>query len=212
MITKNNESHYLFFSNMNTTGGYVGNSIFAIRELDTYEFTQNCLMNKTNKTIILSKTPSLVVNFSSNFWIRIYTSGCYYFNESNWYSDGMEIAEDSDLFFAHCYSTHLTEFAGGWVVLPTPIDFNYVFANASFERNLTIYMTVIIVAAAYLSLLCYTRYMDYRDSKKIGFGIVADNFIGDNYFYKVTTYTGSRKGAGTKAKVRKLSSIKNDRL
>ena len=68
---------------------------------------------------------------------------------------------------SECYSTHLTTFAGGFIVLPSPINWNYVFANADFSRNKTIYVTVICVTIAYLLLVIYARYKDRKDVEKV---------------------------------------------
>ena len=46
----------------------------------------------------------------------------------------------------NCYGP-LTKFTGGYQVLPAPINWNYVFANANFLKNKTIYLTVICVVA-----------------------------------------------------------------
>ena len=57
----------------------------------------------------------------------------------------MDIYEDTSLEKTHCMSNHLTSFAGGLVILPTAINFQYVFANASFTQNPVIYLTSILV-------------------------------------------------------------------
>lgn len=54
-----------------------------------------------------------------------------------------------------CRTHHLTAFAAGFFVVPNPIDFDYIFAKASFEDNITIYMTVIITLSLYLLLLIW---------------------------------------------------------
>ncbi len=67
-----------------------------------------------------------------------------------------------------CYSTHLTTFAGGFIVLPSPINWNYVFTNADFNKNKTIYLTVIVISIVYLLLIIYARYKDKKDIEKLG--------------------------------------------
>jgi hypothetical protein len=47
----------------------------------------------------------------------------------------------------------LTTFAGGWIVLPAPINWNYVFANLDFAKNKTIYLTIIIIAVLYYQII-----------------------------------------------------------
>jgi heme/copper-type cytochrome/quinol oxidase subunit 2 len=67
----------------------------------------------------------------------------------------------------HCYSIHLTTFAGSFVALPAPVNWDYVFANADFMRNKTIYLTVIGVGVLYLLLLILARFRDKNDRDKV---------------------------------------------
>jgi hypothetical protein len=64
-------------------------------------------------------------------------------------------------------STHLTTFAGGFLVLPNPINWNYAFANADFLRNKTIYLTVIGVCVLYILLTIFARYKDKQDTDQV---------------------------------------------
>ncbi|CAF4348069.1 unnamed protein product, partial [Adineta steineri] len=100
-----------------------------------------------------------------------------------------------------CFSTHLTTFAGGFLVLPEPINWNYVFANAGFNKNKTIYLTVICLSIIYFLLIIYARYKDKKDIEKLGVTILPDNLKQDQYFYQIIVFTGHRKRSGTKSKV-----------
>ncbi len=104
-----------------------------------------------------------------------------------------------------CFSTHLTTFAGGFLVLPAPINWNYVFANASFAKNKTIYLVVICACVIYLLLIIYARYKDKKDIEKIGVTPLPDNHEVDQYFYQIIICTGQRKDAGTESKVKYYS-------
>ena len=66
-----------------------------------------------------------------------------------------------------CFSRHLTTFAGGFLVLPEPVNWNYVFSNADFAKNKTIYLTVIVILIVYLILMIYSRYKDRKDTEKV---------------------------------------------
>jgi len=66
-----------------------------------------------------------------------------------------------------CFSTHLTTFAGGFMILPEPVNWNYVFANADFLRNKTIYLTVICVSVIYIALMIYACFKDKKDIEKV---------------------------------------------
>jgi hypothetical protein len=61
----------------------------------------------------------------------------------------------------------LTAFASGWIVLPAPINWNYVFANLDFAKNKTIYLTIILIGVLYVILMIYARYKDKKDVEKV---------------------------------------------
>ena len=100
-----------------------------------------------------------------------------------------------------CFTTHLTTFAGGFIVLPNSINWNYVFANADFMKNKTIYLTVICVSVIYLILLFYARFYDKKDFEKLGVTVLPDNHKDDEYLYEIIVLTGQRRNAGTKSNV-----------
>ncbi|CAF1690248.1 unnamed protein product, partial [Adineta ricciae] len=91
--------------------------------------------------------------------------------------------------------------AGGFLVLPAPINWNYVFSNADFTRNKTIYITLICVSILYLLLLVYARYKDKKDLEKLGVTPLPDNQPSDQYFYQILVFTGHRTHSGTNSKV-----------
>lgn len=198
MVNSSTQNTYTFFLNQQSTNGYKGFVGFGIKELDKYEQKLHC----SNKTSYLPKFKNNI-NFTTNFWLRVYTSGCYYIDPTTgkWSSYGVEIQSDSNERYTHCVSSHLTEFAGGWIVLPATIDFEYVWANASFTKNALIYSMCIVVFSLYVLLSIWARRMDIIDAKKIGVVALDDNFADDNYFYEVLVLTGTRKEAGTDSKV-----------
>jgi polycystin 1L2 len=66
-----------------------------------------------------------------------------------------------------CFSTHLTSFAGGFMILPAPVNWSYVFANADFSQNQIIYLTISYVSIIYLILIIYARFKDKKDIEKV---------------------------------------------
>lgn len=66
-----------------------------------------------------------------------------------------------------CYSTHLTQFSGGWTVAPNVIDFNYVFSNLDFFSNPTLYITEILIAIVYIIGAVWARHKDKQDVTKV---------------------------------------------
>ncbi len=114
----------------------------------------------------------------------------------------MKVGSLTNLNKTQCYSSHLTTFSGGIMILPAPINWNYVFANADFMKNKTIYLTVICVSVIYLVLMIYARFKDKKDIEKLGVTPLLDNHKLDEYLYQIIVFTGQRKNAGTKSNVR----------
>ncbi len=181
--------------------------IFGFRELNSTEMINIC----SNSFLTSPPITNEHFNFTSDYELRIYTSGCYYLDaNNNWQSDGLIVGLSTNHFETQCYSTHLTTFTGGFIVLPAPINWNYVFANADFNRNKTVYITLICVCILYLLLIIYARYKDKKDLEKLGVTPLPDNHQSDQYFYQIIVFTGHRKDAGTKSKVHFILAGDND--
>ena len=130
---------------MKEVGGFRGKVGIGLREVKLSDAEEYCF-NKTLFNNTFSKYSQEPFNFTTDLEIRFFSSGCYYLDKETlaWSNEGVEILADTNITHAHCVSYHLTEFAGGFIVLPAAIDFNNVFANASFLQNPTIYSTIII--------------------------------------------------------------------
>ncbi len=193
-----NDSIYTnFIDNQNTSGHQ--SIIFGLRELNSTEIINFCSNTSINNPPITDEP----FNFTSNYELRIYTSGCYYLDSNTqWKSDGLVVGPLTNYDETHCLSTHLTKFTGGFRILPAPINWNYVFANADFMKNKTIYLTVICVCVIYIILMIYARYKDKKDIEKLGVTPLSDNHQSDEYFYQIIVFTGQRKDSGTKSKVK----------
>jgi hypothetical protein len=192
-----NESIYTFFIDNQKTVGHQS-VIVGLRELNLTEMTHVC----SNSSITQPPITNDHFNFTSDYELRIYTSGCYYLDvNNNWQSDGLVVGPLTNHYETQCFSTHLTTFAGGFIVLPAPINWNYVFANADFTKNKTVYITLISVCLLYLLLIIYARYKDKKDVEKLGVTPLPDNHKSDQYLYQILVFTGHRKDAGTKSKV-----------
>lgn len=112
----------------------------------------------SDKPISLDK----VQNFTSNYTLRTWTSACYYYHEETkaWIGTGMQIRDnitDSQYPVTFCNSNHLTSFATGFFVIPNDIDFDFIFAHASFEDNLTIYICLIVTLILYIWTTMWAR-------------------------------------------------------
>lgn len=89
----------------------------------------------------------------------------------------------------------MTAFGAGLFIVPNSIDFNYIFAHASFEDNLTIYMTMIITLTLWILILIWARYHDIKDEKRLISRPLVDNNPEDQYMYEILTFTGPKRGA-----------------
>lgn len=202
MINENSSDIYVFFLNINKTRhweGYVG---IGFRELNINETDKYCTQNhRVNMT-----APPSNQNYRNahNISLRIYSSGCYYIDPEtgNWLSDGMEVLEDTNITFTHCQSTHLTNFAGGFVALPPKIDFSAAFAKAgNFLDNLTINMTLIGVVTLYTIAAILARHYDKKDKKKMGLIFLDKKIEPSRYYFQMDVFTGGRPNADTTSNV-----------
>ncbi|CAF4101680.1 unnamed protein product, partial [Adineta steineri] len=182
--------------------------IFGIRELNSTEINNYCLNNSSINTLPITDES---INFTSNYELHIYTSSCYYLDESNnWKSDGLIVGSLTNHYETECLSTHLTTFASGFIVLPAPINWSYVFANADFMKNKTVYLTMIFTSIIYIILMIFARFKDKKDFEKLGVTPLADNNKSDHYYYQILVFTGQRTNAGTDSKVYFVLSGEND--
>jgi len=207
--TEDFKSFYVLFANMSNTVNYQGFVGFGIKQLNPKEFKNFCGNNNSNVTNTFTKKDlakldlNTLTNFTASISTRIILSGCYYIDKTTglYSSYGMEVLETTDSEFTQCTSTHLTSFAGGFITVPSGIDFNDVWANADFLQNITIYMTMIVMAALYIIFFIYARWMDKKDKIKNMIKILPDNECDDIYFYEILFYTGDRFNAETESVV-----------
>ncbi len=199
--------YYQILANMSLVNGFKGYSVFGIRQLTENEMTVHCNKSdssRKNATIQL-KPGQLTSNFSFsfNYGYRILQTGFYYMNVSTglWSTDGVDILPTSNLTFIHGQSSHCTEFAGGFIVLPSSIDFNSVWANSDFINNPTIYITVIVIVALYMIVSVFCIYKDRLDNQRITFTVVDDNILPKDYLYEMVLLTGNRDEAATDSKI-----------
>ena len=138
--------------------------VFGLRELNTTETADACSNSAAQRLPITDQR----MNFTANYELRTYTSGCYYLDSKNqWQADGVVVGSLTDHYQTQCFSTHLTTFAGGFIVLPAPVNWNYVFANADFAKNKTIYITLMVICVLYILLVIFARLKDRKDLQKV---------------------------------------------
>ena len=200
---ENNEYFYELFSNMSHTIDYKGNIGIGLKLLNLNENNYFCLNNSShNLSDLINNLDKETKIKIPNIYSRVILSGCYYIDPitGSYSSNGLEILETSNLTHIKCISNHLTQFASGWITLPSGINFNDVFANASFIDNITIYLTIIIICLIYILLFILTRYKDKKDKLKLIPNITLAE-KDDIYFYEIIFYTGNRMTASTKSNI-----------
>jgi hypothetical protein len=112
----------------------------------------------------------------------------------------MEILSSSTIEYTYCETNHLTEFTSGANQIISTINFNYIWAHASFLQNLTIYLTAIIMTSIYVILMIITRQLDKKDENKLGLCRLP-SYWHYNYLYEVIVYTGMRPESATDSNV-----------
>ncbi|KAK7075315.1 hypothetical protein SK128_002079 [Halocaridina rubra] len=203
-LSDNNGTYEWFFppTALNGTGRYF---------VGIGEFKPSFNLNLMNDPKGNNVSGSALQNVSTNYHIRIYTSGCYFFNSSKkeWQSTGMKVTHSNHL-LTTCNTSHLTSFGSGMFVMPNTIDFNYVFANMGFADNLTIYLTLIMSLSIFILLMIWARMKDKKDTEKLGATPLPDNKVEDKYFYEVLVFTGNVRGAQTDSLVQFIVSGEED--
>ncbi|XP_072044193.1 polycystin-1-like isoform X2 [Amphiura filiformis] len=181
---------YSFFVSDDYVANNTGKYYLCVREVTKFEGLDFDVYNETN-------------NFTGPYTMRITLSGCRYWNKAlgAWTSDGLQVDRRTDFKFTICLSTHLSSFASSFIVPPTPLDFNYIFANAGFAQNLTIYITTIVIYVLFFFVIIWGRRKDKKDVVLLGVTPLPDNNPKDKYYYEMVVCTGQRRDAGTESKV-----------
>jgi len=181
----------------------------GVGELNDSEVDQFCSSNQSNVTFLRDDQQR---NFTSNYFLRLYQSGCFYFDDQKrWKSDGLRVGPLTIPNETQCLAQHLTSFTSSFTFLPAPIQWNRVFSQTDFTRNPTIYLTVISVVLLYIILMIYSRRFDRKDLQRSQIKMLIDNHCDDEYFYQILVFTGQRRDAATKSKIYFiLSGDKND--
>lgn len=144
----------------------------------------------------------LVEDFDMSYKLRVYTSGCYFFNDliEEWSGEGLNVVSATPR-ITTCETRHLTPFGSGHFPAPNTIDFEYIFANVGFKDNLTLYMVLIVTFVCYIIMMIWARFMDKKDIEHRGVLPLEDNLPQDKYLYEITFTTGPDKEAGTNSNI-----------
>jgi len=98
-----NESIYIYFIDNQQAVNHQS-IIFGLRELKSMEIIDFCSNSSIQNLPMLNQR----LNFTSNYQLRIYTSGCYYLDSNNqWKSDEVLVGPLANHYQTQCFFTHL---------------------------------------------------------------------------------------------------------
>ena len=66
-----------------------------------------------------------------------------------------------------CGTNHLSSFGSAWFPEVNTIDFDFVFAHASFEGNMTIFMLIILTFIFYIIAMIWAILKDKKDLRAV---------------------------------------------
>ncbi|XP_042888379.1 uncharacterized protein LOC122263814 [Penaeus japonicus] len=203
-IPKHDDTHDWFFTSkdINETGQY----FVGVGEFKP-DFDLSLMQDPWGNNV----TNEVLQNISIDYSLRVFTSGCYYFNKTlkDWVDDGLEVVF-SNYKVTECNTTHLTSFGSGMFVMPNTIDFSFVFANMGFSDNLTIYVTLILSLTIFVILMVWARVKDKKDVSQLGATPLPDNSAADKYLYEILVFTGNKTEAQTDSTVQFILSGDRD--
>ncbi|KAK3089119.1 hypothetical protein FSP39_001015, partial [Pinctada imbricata] len=205
--TADHPDPYSCFMDSDEVNGYTGEVSFAIRQMQPGEHDRYI-----SKSHVPTSFPKGSGEFSTNYTSQFISAGCKYYDETaqDWATSGCKVSPYTNDKTVRCECTHLTTFAGGWVVVPNTIDWNFVFSNMDFYKNPTLYITQIIIIVVYLIAVIWARRQDKLDVEKLGLTPLADNDKKDHYYYEIVVVTGMRRNAGSDSKVSFILAGEND--
>jgi hypothetical protein len=126
----------------------------------------------TNPAILNKNSSS-----TSNYELRIDTSGCYCLDQNNiWNSAGLVVRRLTNHYQTQMsLNTILGRFSSGLTFPSSPMNWNYVFTRLNFLPNKTIDLTIILVSRLYIILMIYARIYNRTVFKKLVVISRADN-------------------------------------
>ncbi|XP_052071199.1 polycystin family receptor for egg jelly-like [Mytilus californianus] len=164
----------------------------------TYPNTKTPKVKKPKTT----KPPPEPAYKQAVYRLSIFSAYCIWWDRmvDQWSNEGCEVGPLSSPDRIHCLSSHLTSFAAGFAVPMNTIDLNDS-AFTKLDENPIIFCTMVSLMCLYMLMCIWARKRDLMDKIMAGSSPLPDNDPRDKYLYEIQVFTGSRKGAGTTAKV-----------
>ncbi|XP_022800006.1 polycystin-1-like [Stylophora pistillata] len=139
-----------------------------------------------------------------NYTLFTFVSSCNFWDEREelWKASGCEVGPKTTYSSTECLCTHLTNFGGGFLVAPNPIDFDSALKGfTDIASNPTVFATVITIFGLYFVGAIWARWKDKKDLQKLGVTPLLSNDPRDTYGYEITLQTGFQQKSRTTADV-----------
>ncbi|XP_071956900.1 polycystin-1-like protein 2 [Antedon mediterranea] len=188
------------------TSSIIGNhtGVFYLGVAEFKEEEDDGAHSSSSSSVFEQEVPMYISEtFTCNYSVRIYLSGCNFWSKekNTWTSEGCVVGKDTSFTYTQCLCTHLTSFSSSFIIPPAPLDFSYIFANAGFLDNITIYVTCIVSYVFFTLIFIWARRKDKKNEIMVGMIPLTDNSNEDRYFYEVTVVTADRLSSATNSKV-----------
>ena len=101
--------------------------------------------------------------------IRVYTGGCYFFNESSeeWEGGGLEVDAGGDNIWTSCSTLHLSSFGTGFFPTINKVNFEFISSDFDLEDNVTIFMVLLVSVVMFFITLIWATMRDKKDIEEV---------------------------------------------
>ena len=203
-ITARSEEWYDWFIGVDKVENATGEWFFGVAAIND-DIPESVRVNHSCKDLNSGKFAS---DFNSTddspfYDIRMYTGGCYYFNETTeeWEGIGMSVRSGGNNLDSTCDADHLTAFGTGYFPAPNHVDFDFIFTETDIADNITLLMVLMVSFTFFLITLIWSQIKDNQDIENQKPHWMKDNLVEDHYFYEVIVQTGPMLSHGTESKV-----------
>lgn len=109
----------------------------------------------------------------------------------------VKVGPRTNHFQTQCFSTHLTTFAAGFLVLPAPVHLDRVFIETNFTKTKTLYMT----AACKFTIYCVFDSSACIKDRHKSITYSSGSFAFDQYLHQIFLIIDQKKRTVTQSRV-----------
>ncbi|RXG55683.1 Location of vulva defective 1 [Armadillidium vulgare] len=195
-LEKDENDTYKYFISSDENENRTGRFFAAIAKLDKSFENVPDIENLTFSKSDFVKDFDLIYSFSA------YTSGCYFFDDLAMEWSGRDLyVESASPDNIQCATHHLTPFGFGFTPTINSVDFEFIFSNAGFMDNLTIYIVLIVLGCLFIFMIIWAFFKDRKDIERRGVIPLPDNKPEDKYLYELSFRTGPDDQASTDSNI-----------